>query len=387
MPRVFLPMALAVLLLSLCLGAEAQEAKPVGTEVLYVLTSTQLTSYDVDRTTGEFTQVGQVLTGPNSSLLVPSEDSRFIYLFGFDQQNNEHIWVYATDAMGAPQSPAIQDLSVSGVSDFEIDPNGKLAYEAQSSYNGDGQTVASVNVFSRNPATGLLSAESQVVATYPPNGPCGTAWSQEGWFYLAGFSVKGTAFYDRWYCTAYDTNPYSIYYGRGYDKKAGALGSETQILPSGGWAWFTAKNITYAYTPDGSASQIDIYPLIGGTAPLITCTEQMLEACGYASNALGDPAGEYVFLQVEPDYGEVDRIEMGSKMGSKKIVTTGNFVPETLRTISPDRAVLYTLFPNQQNPPIVDTYLFDTKTGTVRSGGVLQISSSGFSGLTAAVRK
>jgi hypothetical protein len=390
MPRVFLfVMTLSILPLALCMSAGAQQSKSAGTEVLYVLTASQLETYDVDRTTGELTEVGQPIAVSNSNLPVSSKDDLFIYLLGFDAGNNEHIWVYATDATGAPQVPAIQDLSVSDLTAFEIDPNGKLAYVVQSSVNGEGQTVASINVFSRTPATGLLSGTSQVVATYPPNGPCGTAWSQEGSLSLPGFSrnnsASGSAFYDEWYCTAYNTDSYGIYYERAFDKKTGALGSETQFFSAvGNGAWFTAKNITDYYNPTEADPEIYIYPPSGGTTPLIACTAEMLESCGYATNVLADPAGEYIFLQVEPDYGEVDRIEMGGK----KIVTTGNFVPDTLWTISPDRAILYTLVPNEQNPPIVDTYLFDTKTGTVQAGGVLEIiDADNFVALSAAIRE
>jgi hypothetical protein len=70
-----------------------------------------------------------VLDTPNTNLaVVPAPNDHSLNVLWLDGANKQHLWVYDTEANGAPQAQPIQKLGVSAVSQFLVNPNGKFDY-------------------------------------------------------------------------------------------------------------------------------------------------------------------------------------------------------------------------------------------------------------------
>jgi hypothetical protein len=304
MPRVFLAF-LCLTLLSSSFPASAQANR---VDVAYVLANSQLWTYDVDPHTGISRQEGQPVTiAANGFRITPSPDGHHLYALGNDAQNNEHLWVYATDSAGAPQGRPIQGLIVKNIGSFEIAPNGKLAYAAENNSSRSQMVATAIQLFHVDAQSGRLNPSSKVVASFPQNGPCGDGWSEGGVLWLNGFNGNGSKLLDEWYCTGYDWIE-GIYSAYDVNLNTGALGSAQQVFSwfedsSADGVWFTPRAVLDYSDPAGVEGEaaLAIYPPSGGTEPLFSCNAQMLELCASGFGGMPDPAGEYMFLQ-SPEY-------------------------------------------------------------------------------------
>lgn len=170
-------------------------SSPSAIEVAYMQFESTLLTFDVDRQTGFPTEVGQGVTldAATDAVLLPSANDHFVYVTGYDSQHQEQLWVYATDTTGVPKLPAVQTLSLADsygyTYDFIIDPNGTLAYAAESALNSQGETVAGIFKFTIDQATGMVTKSVKPVATYPPNGPCAPGGNAA--LNLYGFTPSG----------------------------------------------------------------------------------------------------------------------------------------------------------------------------------------------------
>jgi len=368
MPRVsFILLALSLLIIPL--SAQSSPSAPV--DVAYVLTGESLQTYDIDPTSGVPTAEGQPMTLPTQAgLVVPSADDHFLYVFGPDgKDGKDRLWVYSTDLLGVPDRVPLQILNTpSEIVQFKIDPNRKLAYASE--FNGK------IWLFTIDSKTGLVGKHSKIVATSKHNGPCGTRWYDSGLFLLDGFNSDGSRLYDEWDCISFDTYG-AHYYVRDIDGSTGKLGPSRVMFvwdDSGGGGdtiSFTKKSMIDFYSSGGGqGNAVNIYPLTGGSKPLFSCYVTMLQACGDALTALADPAGEYLFLQISADATQIAKIDMTAK----KIVDTGNYIPQQLWLMSPDRILIYTQVPNQEYPYSI-IYVFNPATGAVQEGGSIEVST------------
>lgn len=387
MPRVSLLLTLAAM--SVGVPALAQHSTQSPLDVAYVSADFNvLQAYDVDPKTGIPNAVGSpVVIAENGSYVIPSPDDHFVYILAWDKANHEHLSVFATDETGALQQPPVQVLDASNIEYFEIDPNGKFAYAAEENYNNQGETVATIWEAAVNSDTGLLGNLSRVVGPSAPNGPCGTAWSENGYLRFDGFNSDGSKFYYDWFCTAHGSTS-AIYFARDVDLDNGMLGPKTAVH---GWSeddsadgvWFTPRALIDLADPAGVVGDgaVSVYPPSGGSKPLISCDEAMLKACA-SGWGTADPAGVFMFLQT----ADADAVVAVIDLATNRLVSTGNHIPKMVYQLSPDRILLYTYAFEKRNPYYVTIYVFDPNTGAAQAGGTIEVPGQSYS-LVSTVRK
>jgi hypothetical protein len=359
-------------------GLQGAVLKPSSSavEVAYLLAGSTVYTYGVDRTTGNPTEEGSgtMLDSVSNTVLLPSANDHFIYVTGNDSSNVEWLWVYATDNTGTPQLPAVQALNLTdggfATYDFVISSNGDLAYAAESMYNAQFYTLAKIAEFTIDPATGVATKSAKAAATYKQNGPC--LLSASAFFFLYGFNPAGNVLYDYWDCDYPFSNLSANYYRRPVNQSTGALGQDSQIFS---WADgnegqdvvnITPNAVVYFSIPNNTSygtASVNVYPLNGSAS--FSCTDAMLEACGYGIWNYVDPAGNFDLIEVAPDVSEVTKIEATAK----KLVDTTNYVQGVFLGFSPDDALIYTQQENQTNPWLYPIYVFDRNTGAVTYTG------------------
>lgn len=287
MPRVSLPLLL-LLAFTFPVPTRAQPASSRNLDVLYVWENfQQLVTYDID-SSGNPTQVGQHFPlGQNVYTVVPAADDHFLYVLSGGYHSPFFISVYATNPDGTPQLKPIQMLHIPEGNSLGISPNAHFAYAISSYLNGDGFTIGQILLSYVNPKTGRLRKFSRLEYTSPPNGPCGTGWSEEGWMLLNGFSSDGSKLYTEWYCTALDWIA-GFYLAFDINPATGELGHPRQVFEweenqSADGVWFTSKAAIDVGNPGYGEGfgWVNIYPPRGGSEPIFSCTSQMLEGCGY----------------------------------------------------------------------------------------------------------
>jgi DNA-binding beta-propeller fold protein YncE len=369
-------------------AATAQSSSSV--DVQYILSGATVQTFDVDAQTGFPTEEGSgvMLPAVTDQALVPSADDHFLYVTGYDSELVNRLWVFAADATGAPQLPAIQEIKLTtNTYAFQIDPNGKFAYAVQEKLNDHNQTIAEIRLFAVDAGTGKVTLASQPVATYPLNGSCDPG-AYAG-LLLDGFNSDGSSLYDNWGCGDHDSTS-ATYYSVPVDQKTGALGSPQQTIRwidgSNGadFVNITKRAILYFSIPNyfnEGISSLSVYPPSGGTEPLFTCTAAMLEACGYGLSDTVDRSGKYVFFQISNDASQITKLELGAK----KVVDTGNYVGGFVLGFSPDNTMVYT--ENQSTPDYLAIYVFDPATGGVAYNGAQIVLQGVFTSAVPAVRQ
>jgi hypothetical protein len=376
---------LALCIFALAAGSVAQEisSKPASTqvEVVYIVTGSTLQTYDVDAATGQPTQEGQPLTFPVSYPgVVPSFDGHFLYVQGNDSHNTQHLLVYSTDSTGVPQFPAVQNLIIPRTTGLlQLDPNSSLAYASQSTVDSKGDTHAEMRLFNIDAATGIVSEDPNVVATYALNGPCLRGDNTPGFFWVVGFNPAGNHLYDEWGCSYYDTGS-SNFYTQQVNQQTGALGPTVPTFIVGdnqnagqlNLVYFTPKSLLYFDVPFdyvNGYNSLGVYPLSGGTTPTFTCTATMLEACGYAGWAIPDPSGDFVFFNI----GSTTQITH-LDLTSETVTDTGYYVSGYKQVFSPSDLVVYSQVSSSSAPYFVDIYTFDPATGAVTTSADAEIA-------------
>ncbi len=379
--RLSLLFASVLSLATLTISARAQTSSPIASantkvEVLYLQQNSNILTYNVDPENGQATLVGQPLVTAASPLnlsLNTARKDRFVYIFGTDSQKVQHIWVYATDSFGVPQVPAVQDLTVTSINQFQIDPNGRFAYAIQSELKSYGEYAYQIRLFTVNRNTGILTESPTIQGSYPPSYYCGPG------FY--GFSSDGSRLYIVVGCYYHDSEELTYYY-RDVDQTTGNLSGGTQFFNwrngnQGGDEVVIAGNVFFdlhnpiSYQPQYNL--LNVYPLTPGPKkPLIHCTAKMLSACANSGSIQIDPLGRFVVFNTVSGQliGKVD-------WATQQIVDTGYSLSDLLNLyFSPDDRLLYGVqYGNIDANSTINFFVFNAQSGAVTLGE--QISLNG----------
>src|ERR1700719_1514456 len=272
--------ALVVTCLLGCQGQGKQSApalSPASGEVLYVVDNVGVTTYAVDPDTLAPSLVGGSvgLIPPSSFLLqfVPSPDDHSLYVLWSDAQQQEHLSAYATDFSGVPQTPPLQTLNVSSLSQLNIHPSGKFAYGMQVD-SSNGAYVSKIVLFHIK-VSGMLNRDPDVQGIYgPATFPT----------LLYGVSPDGSQIY----LASEDANG-PAYWESAVNEQNGTLAPDNLLFrpPVRDSAVLGATlAIEYQNFLDYSGPGY-VNVLSNESAPpqqLIHCASAMLSACGTASN-------------------------------------------------------------------------------------------------------
>ncbi len=386
-------MRAALLSLIVCLPSLALAQKPnpqvdsgplasSAVQVVYVIDGSTLTTYDIDPQTLYATQVG-TLTLPESTYpnIVSSSNDRFLYYTAYSspaQSSPQYLWVYATDASGAPQTPAVQKINVTGLYGGPIiDPQANFFYMVHAGRAGRQDTTFTIRRYLVDSNTGKIS-QPQVEAQYElANDPS----AQDCGLLLDGFNANGNKLYDQVSCS-YPGGDKSLYNQRTINPQTGALGPDVEIYSwnnssQGGESVQFVNNRMFDFVVPNSyqlgVNVVNIYQVQPNvTTPLVQCTASMLEACGYFNTpTLVHPSGKYLFLGISPGTTQIEKVELGAK----KIVDTSNYIPYGVEQFSPDGTIAYG---NYYVGPgfFIEIYGFDVSTATVTPGGIIGAPSA-----------
>lgn len=353
-------------------------------QVVYLTEGTSIVTYDVDPQTLNPTQVGSV-TVPNAAInpdvypsLIAAPNDHFIFYIGYVSQSQQELWVFATDSTGSPQLPAVQELNVKNLNGLLADPKANFVYAVFEGVNKDQAytTPWYIRRYAVDAASGKLS-QPQVAATYAlDNGADGTTLCG---LTLLGFNSSGTSLYDEVSCSAEGAND-ATYNERTVNLTNGALGDDVEV-----YSWqngtegfesvqFVGDRMFDFVVPFNYAQgydSVNIYPIVPSTrAPLLTCTAQMLEACGYAGG-FAHPSGKYIFMAIASDVTQIDKVELSQK----KIVDTSNYVPYEVTQFSPDGTLVYGVTSVNSTDQLM-VYGFNVGTSEVTPGGYIYLPST-----------
>ena len=346
------------------------------TQVLYVLSHGRIMTYNVDATTGQASLVGQPLTlRPNliyTFSLVPSPDDQHLYILFSDSENTQHLWVFATDAQGVPQSSPVQKLAVASVIQFEVHPSGAFAYALRTWGDPNEFLTSEVRLFTIDASTGMLTESPVSQGTYGPVYECGLGFN--------GFSPDGTAFYDYLFCGYHDSSE-ARYLSRSVDLQTGTLGADQNYFNwsngSSGIDFVRSLNasdfveLTVPNDFQSGVSEINVYSIAPGSKqPLVHCTGQVLQACGNATGMQVNPTQPYLFLSLVPFDTKIVQVDLAGN----QIVDTGNVIPAGQNlSFSPDGLVLYGYTYQFEGNATIQVYLFDPNSGAVTPGSLITV--------------
>ncbi len=373
-------LSLALSLLLIPALSNAQLSQPAPLELVYLQDGTTLTTFDVNPETLYARQVGQSVALPMTTFnsIVPSLNGQILYIFGLDSAQNQHLWVYATDNSGVPQTPALQELPANGVYSFELDSSANFAYAILGTPATQGATRYSIERFTIDSTTGKLSPPA-LVAQYPLYGPC-TQGAEGANPALDSLNATGQKFYDHWFCVYHDSID-ATYYERTANLQTGSLGQEIEIYSwNNGDQGFDTVNIKNNQIFDYSLpndfnygiSTFSVYPILpNSTTPALQCAASMLEACGYAYGELLYPSGQYAFFQIATDTYDIASIDLATKT----VTDTGSYIPSQIAAFSPDGSIVYG-FQLQSTSYTIPIYGFNAKTAQVTNNGYVILAPS-----------
>jgi hypothetical protein len=353
---------------------------PSPVQVVYMIGSSTITTYNVDPQTLDATQVGSPLTVNATNLnysafsVTPSTHDRVLYVFGSESQTSQqYLTVYATDASGIPQTPSLQTIPTTGLVQVWMDPKASFLYAVFQTSNGN-YTFVSITSFQVD-SEGRLS-DPQAVASYKlPNG--GTDFCS---VQIVGANAQGSELYDVVSCLdpgAY----YATYNERTVDLQIGVLGPDVEIYSwgstSGGYQFVQlVGNYVFDFEiPNdyqNGMNSMSIYPLVPNTTtPVVQCTATMLESCAYAQRAAVHPSGKYIFMSDSQDFTEIDRVDLNAE----KLVDTTNYIPAGFALpvagqFSPDGTIVYA-----SGASSIEIFGFNVQTSDVTFGGEIPVAS------------
>jgi hypothetical protein len=365
----FLPLISGCALLS-CGGMPSQSNAASGppsgetsSQVLYVIENGTVSTYSVDKNALTFTSLGPpVNLIPTGSLVqfVPAPNDDFLYLLWSGAGNQQHLSVFATDASGMPQTPAVQTLDAPSLSQFNIHRTARFAYMMQvSALNAE--YTSTVRLFHVNSADGKLHEDPKLQGSYGPY----YVWPAS----LYGFSADGTKIY-----LSRQNSQGPFYEQRSLNTDDGTVGPDVILYqPADGWInsdtlVIGTQVMVDEHSDPGATGYIDVLPLVPRPRHhLFRCTASMLTACATATNVQIDPAGKYLFLTDPPSQRvHVARIHLGAK----KVEDTGNSIPMTAETpgfaFSPDGTLVYAVLASDSS---VHVYSFNPASGQLTDGG------------------
>jgi hypothetical protein len=255
------------------------------------------------------------------------------------------VWVYDTDAQGAPLGQPVQDLVFNfakPVKHFVVDPDGKFAYVILSWAGAGGNSDDVIVLFTIDSSTGQLTNTQKAAAVYS------NLYTELTSF---NFGVYG----NRMFVGSYDSGPFTCDPGYDYynvNQQTGNLGKLTNLMSvstdCGGSsaAAVSDKLVAAENTCCGIGSgvlQISSTSNLG--EPLITCRAENAEFCGDDASGMSfDPASQNLIF-ADQDNGQTYighlNVAEGSIVQSPSIVSG---MPSTY--FSPDGLVLYALYPS-----------------------------------------
>jgi hypothetical protein len=338
-------------------------------QLLYVIGNGVVSTYAVD-TNLSFSIVGQPVTLIAKGSLVqfvPAPNGDFLYVLWSDARNQQHLSVYATDASGVPQTPAVQTVDAPSLYQLNIHRSARFVYMMQVSASGTEYTSA-VRLFYVNPSDGRLSEDPKIQGRYGPS----DAWPAS----LYGFSADGTKIYlsrqsaQQLFYEQRALNTRSGTVGPDvvlYEPVAGALDSDTLVIG--------ARVMVDEHRAPG-IGYLDVLPLVPRPRRhLFRCGASMLALCETSTNVQIDPSGKYLFL-TDPSTEQVHAVWID--LNAKKVEDTGNSIPMTAETpgfaFSPDGKLVYAVLASDSS---VHVYSFDSASGELTDGGsTLPIAST-----------
>lgn len=353
---------------------------PSGVQVLYVVEDTTIYTYNVDPQTLNLTQVGTPLDITNANLgyeeyLASTPNDHFIYFLAANAQFTPYLWVFATDANGAPLAPAVQQMAIPGLLGIQINPQGNFLYAIIAGTSHNLITPTTIQRYALDPTTGEIT-QPVVEANYRLQQNASGEYCD---LQLLSFNQAGTELYDEVSCGGGGEEG-GNYFALPVNPQTGSLGSATQLFHWGNATsgldfiqfaaglMFDFKNPASYMTGYNS---VNVYSVTGDIKTLLVhCAESMLEACG---NSLGvaHPSGEYVFMAIAQDTTQIDRVDLTDK----KIVDTGNYIPGGLvygltSEFSPDGTLVYAT--SQSNGGYtIQVFGFNVATSVVTPGGTI----------------
>jgi hypothetical protein len=370
MPRHFSPagrllVALAVSIASTCFAQST-------TEVLYVVQQNvqqnmDIATYNIDPTTLQATQEGKPLPiteGSQTVQVIPPPNGHFIYVMSGANYSDATLSVYATDASGVPQEPAIESLGPAGISQFVIHPSGRFAYLIDFTENyGIQEYFYQMHLYTVDQSTGYLTETSQV-HNFKPTYYCAP--------FIAGFYPDGSQMEYEWECIYPSNGPFSqTFYEQSVNLQTGVPGPAAKIYGVSDTdlssdevklAPHTINDFYSTFAPP--LTEMKIYALTPGSKkPLIVCTALMLAACSQAGGFLQDVSGRYLLMEL-PSELMIAKIDLSDD----NIVDTGYSIPETDPYFSPDDSIIYGLEFHYQGTSHVQLYGFDAQSGAVTPG-------------------
>jgi DNA-binding beta-propeller fold protein YncE len=346
-----------------CQGTQNNVATPdePSSQLLYVIGNGVVSTYVVD-TNLAFNSVGQPVTLIATGSLVqfvPAPNGDFLYVLWSDARNQQHLSVYATDASGIPQTPAVQTLDAPSLYQINIHRSARFVYMMQVSASG-AEYTSEVRLFYVSPSDGKLREDPRIQGRYGPF----DAWPAS----LYGFSADGTKIY------LSRQNSQQLFYEQRtlntrtgtvgpdvvlYQPIAGALDSDTLVIG--------ARVMVDEHRAPG-IGYLDVLPLIPRPRRhLFRCAASMLALCETSTNVQIDPSGKYLFL-TDPLTQEVRVAAM--YLNAKKVEATENSIPTTAETpgfaFSPDGTLVYAELATDSS---VHVYSFDSASGQLTDGG------------------
>ena len=364
----------------LCLSSFALAS---SVQVVYVAQGTSIVTYNVDPQTLNYTQVGTLSINGASTFgtVVPSPNDHFIYVMAADATQTTHLYVYATDANGAPQYKPTQKLYAENLKSLLVDPNGNYLYAVYTVPTSSTMSASTIRRFVVNPANGAIS-QPLTQAKY-------TLHTQDAYnctLTLTGFNSTASQLYDQVYCGTHE-GPYANYYERTVNSTTGALGPDVQIYVWGSdgqseeEVQFVGDRMFDFVYPDNPPEIVNIYPAVPNTSkPEVQCTASMLAACGAPNGLVAHPSGQYLLIgNSNGSASEIEKIEYSQK----KIVDTGNqapYIPDISGRVgppfSPDGTLIFTTTNNSTGYDL-QVSAFNVSTSQVRNGAQLSVGSSG----------
>jgi hypothetical protein len=354
----------------------AAPSSPV--QVVYSIDGSTLTTYNVDPQTFQATQVGSIALAQSIYPgLITSANGRFLYYTAYldYSQTGQKLYVYDTNASGAPGSSPVQILDAHGLISMLADPKGTFFYVVRAGQTGPQFTPYSLLRYTMNASTGKIN-QPVVEANYQLDS--GTGGSQLCTLGILGMNAAGTELYDEIFCS-YHGGDSATYNERTVNTQTGALGPDVQIYSwnnsySGYENVQFANNLMFDFINPNNYQQnvnlVNVYKIQPNvTTPLISCGASMLAACGDFIWPLAHPSGKYVFLTDPSVVTDIGRLESTTK----SIVQTSS-IPYEVQHFSPDGSVAYAA--NDVNGAlIIQIYGFNISTGAVTAGDAINVPS------------
>jgi hypothetical protein len=358
-----------VVVLSLSLAVLVIPSAASTNEVLYVSgpqgsSNVMLYTYSVDPTTAAATQVGNTINVASGSIVPLSiGTSHYLYLW-----NTTGVWLYQTDADGAPSDTPSQQVAFSfphQVNTFLINPDGKFAYAALGWTDSQG-SENSIILFTIDQSTGELTNTNKVVASYT---------NEYTGFVNFQFAQHGGKLFGRYL----DNGPYTSAVGYDYywvNQTTGGLSKLQNMLNAQTYECGTGCAVAVTDTlsaEDGlccgpPSGEIVVTLTASNGATQASCPAPGAADSGFCTDDVAnlaiDPANANVF------FGDATASEtyiLNVDFSAEQLTPSSSTIPGTPPTyFSPDSRLVYAV--NQSD---IGIYALHTATGALTASTIL----------------